>query len=91
MAKVNYTVLEHIQFVEDMKDAGLETELYHGRYFWHGPSVSVSNIQDALSNTKVPCQWDNLGLGWIVYPKANDPSLEGVSDLTDEEDSNEDR
>lgn len=57
------------RFVEDMEDAGLETENYNGRYFYEGPAVQCDNIQDALSNTKVPCQWDSLGLGYIVYPK----------------------
>jgi hypothetical protein len=87
MSKINYTVPEHIQFVEDMKNAGLKVKLYHGRYFWHGPSVDVNNLQDALSNTKVPCQWDNMGMLYVVYPKANDPSLDG-NDISEEEEEN---
>ena len=61
------------RFVEDMEEAGFSDELrhYNGRFYWKGPAVVVSNIQDALSNTKVKCQWDNMGLGFIVYPKAS--------------------
>jgi len=57
------------QFVEDMENTGLEVEHYHGRWFWEGPAVRVDDIQDALSETKVKCQWDNMGLGFIVYPR----------------------
>lgn len=59
------------RFMRDMKRAGLLPNMryYEGRFFYRGPAVRVDNIQDALSNTKVPCQWDNLGLGYIVYPK----------------------
>jgi hypothetical protein len=57
------------QFVKNMKCAGLKTEHYHGRNFWQGPAVRCDNLQDVMSNTKVPCQWDNMGLGYIVYPR----------------------
>ena len=57
------------RFVCDMKTADLEVEHYHGRFFWEGPAVRVDNIQDAVSHTKIQCQWDNMGLGYIVYPK----------------------
>jgi hypothetical protein len=87
MAKTKYNIIEHLRFVCDMEAAGLKVELYHGRYFWHGPSVDVDNLQDALSGTKIPCQWDNMGKGYVVYPKANDPSLEKVhEDFDDEKD-----
>ncbi len=56
-------------FVRDMEAAGLEPYHYRGRWYWEGPAVNVDDLQDALSNTKVPCQWDNMGLGWVVYPK----------------------
>ncbi len=61
---------DHLRFVEDMEEAGLEVEHYRGRFFWEGPSVQVDDLQDALGATKVRCQWDNLGLGWVVYPRA---------------------
>lgn len=57
------------QFVEDMIKAGLKPEHYHGRFFWEGPSVIVDDIQDALSATKVKCQLDNMGKGYVVYPR----------------------
>lgn len=59
------------KFVEDMEEAGLKVEHYHGRYFWEGPSVVVKDLQDVLSNTKVKCQWDNMGLDHVVYPKVS--------------------
>jgi hypothetical protein len=57
------------KFVKDMKKAGLEPYDYRGRFYYHGPAVNVDSIQDALSETKVKCQWDNMGLGFVVYPK----------------------
>lgn len=57
------------KFVKDMEKAGLKVKHYHGRFFWKGPAVRCDDIQDVLSETKVKCQWDNLGLGYIVYPK----------------------
>lgn len=78
MAKTEYTLPEHKKFVKDMEKAGLEVSLYHGRFFWHGPSVHVDDLQEALSRTKIKCQWDNLGRGFVVYPKVTDYTLEGV-------------
>lgn len=56
------------RFVKDMAKAGLNTEHYHGRFHWEGPAVRVDTLQDALSNTKIECQHDSMGLGFIVYP-----------------------
>jgi hypothetical protein len=72
-----YKVPQHVQFIYDMAEAGLETSLMHycGRNFWSGPAVAVHDLQDALSSTKVPCQWESLGLDFVVYPKANDSAL----------------
>ncbi len=65
-----YTDPFHLQFVEDMERAGLEVQHYRGRFYWEGPAVAVDDLQDALGATRVRCQWDHLGLGWIVYPRA---------------------
>lgn len=71
---MTYTHPDHIQFVNDMWCRcdtirhELEVRHYNGRFWWQGPAVAVDNLQDALSHTKVRCQWDNLGLGYIVYP-----------------------
>lgn len=56
------------QFVRDMEAAGLKPYHYEGRFFYKGPAVNVDDLQDALRATAVKCQWDNLGLGWVVYP-----------------------
>jgi hypothetical protein len=61
-------VANHKQFVADIEDAGLTPQDYHGRFFWHGPAVAVDDLQEALGATKVKCQWDSLGMGFIVYP-----------------------
>lgn len=70
-----YTDRDCIQFVDDMEQAGLEVEHYHGRFYWEGPAVRVDDLQDAMSETKVRVQYDNMGLGWIVYPKASDAGV----------------
>lgn len=57
------------RFVEDMRAAGLEVRYYRGRFHWRGPAVVVSDLQDALGATKVPCQWDHMALDKIVYPR----------------------
>lgn len=56
------------RFMKDMKKNGLKMREYHGRVYWHGPAVVCDSLQDVLSNTKIKCKWDNLGLRWIVYP-----------------------
>lgn len=57
------------KFVKDMERAGLKVEHYRGRNFWEGPAARVNDLQDALSETKIRCQWDQMGLGFIVYPR----------------------
>ena len=61
-------------FTDDMERAGLEVEHYHGRAMWHGPAVRVDDLQDALQETRVRCQWDSMGMGYIVYPRSSDRS-----------------
>lgn len=83
---MRYANKECNQFVKDMEDAGLELRHYRGRWFWEGPAVACDDLQDVLSNTKVRCQWDHLGLGWIVYPVAKGgPDLDEKEDSEDEE------
>ena len=62
---------QHIQFIANMSaGAGMADHLmvYHGRGGWVGPAISVRDLQDALSHTKVPCRWESLGKGWVVWP-----------------------
>jgi hypothetical protein len=56
------------RFVKDMEKAGLTPYHYNGRFFYSGPAVNVDSLQDALSHTKVKCQWDDMGKGFVVYP-----------------------
>lgn len=73
---MKYTSPNCIKFVEDMEAAGFEVYHYKGRFFWEGPAVNVKNLQDAISNTEVRCQWDDMGLGLVVYPKSSDKGIE---------------
>jgi len=40
-----------------------------GRFGWEGPAVRVDDLQDALGATKVECQVEPMGRGYIVYPR----------------------
>ena len=64
----DYDKERYQQFCEDMENAGIECEHYYGRFFYEGPAVIVSDIQNALSNTKVKCSWDSMALDYVVYP-----------------------
>jgi hypothetical protein len=72
---ITYQVPEHVQFIRDMEECGLEPYLYRGRHFFCGPAVNVDDIQTALSETHVPCRWDQLGKGYVVHPQTSDPNL----------------
>ena len=67
-----YTNPDCIKFVKQMKKAGLKPYHYHGRNFYHGPAVNVNSLQEALSETRVKCQYDQMGRGYVVYPIASD-------------------
>jgi len=56
------------QFCRDMTNAGFDVEHYNGRFFWEGPAVRCDDPDDVESETKVPCQWGNMGRSYIVYP-----------------------
>lgn len=68
------------QFLEDMQSRGLEPFHYHGRFFYQGPAVDVDHLQEAMQHTSIPVQWDSLGLGFVVYPKASGKLIEESSD-----------
>lgn len=55
-----------------MRKAGLNTHHYCGRNFWQGPAAVCNSISDVMSKTSVPCQYDNMGKGFVVYPKSGD-------------------
>lgn len=62
----------HRRFIESMEEAGYEVDPdYHGRYYYVGPAVRVGSqteIQDVIRSTPLTLQWDQMGLGYIVYP-----------------------
>jgi hypothetical protein len=64
------------KFQDDMVKAGFNVRPYHGRFFYHGPAVETGGrsgdnpeLDDVIRATKVKVQWDELGLGQIVYPR----------------------
>ena len=59
----------YVKFRQECEEAGLEVEDYKGRFFYDGPAVRCKDIQEVIRATTVDCQWDNMGLDWIVYPK----------------------
>ena len=65
----DYQSDNYFQFIVDMHRAGISLRHYNGRNYYRGPAVVVRSIQDAMMHTKVPCQWDNMGLDFVVYPK----------------------
>lgn len=57
------------QFILDMDVAEFTIVYYRGRNFYYGPAVQCDSIQDVIGYTKVGLAYDNLGKGYIVYPK----------------------
>jgi hypothetical protein len=37
----------------------------------------MDDLQDVLGATRVSCQRDQCGRGWVVYPRAYDHDLDG--------------
>lgn len=73
-----YTKESHLKFIKDMEKSGIPWEHYKGRWFWEGPAVRTSSVetedteealQVIMGSTKVPLQRDNMGLGWVLYPR----------------------
>lgn len=66
-------------FVRDMENADYEVvRNYRGRNGWAGPAVFTTesdpqcSMSSVLAATIVPCQWDNMGHDYVVYPKARE-------------------
>ena len=67
----------YFKFEKDMKKAGFPTQEYRGRWSWKGPAVftnesSGPTLQDVIRTTKVPLQWDSMGLDFVAYPAATE-------------------
>jgi hypothetical protein len=77
-------------FIRDMERAGLQIRPYAGRFYYFGPCVHVDDVSDAVSLTSVKCSWDQLGLGYVVYPRVGDKEWydqhEGLEDDEDDDD-----
>lgn len=61
--------LRYQKFADQCEEAGFRVSLYRGRFYYHGPAVSCDDIQEVIRATTVKVQWDQLGKGYIVYPK----------------------
>jgi hypothetical protein len=65
---------DYERFVKDMEKAGIEhRDEYHGRFYYVGPTVDCKDmdaVEDVIRATKVRLNRDQLGLGYIVYPRA---------------------
>jgi hypothetical protein len=61
------------KFVDECEDEGLDVDKeYHGRNYYNGPAVRCDNLDemvDVIRVTTGKLQWDNLGLGYIIYPR----------------------
>lgn len=55
-------------FVEEMEESGFEVEHYNGRFNFSGPAARCEHYSDVMAATTVRCQYDNMGLSYIVYP-----------------------
>lgn len=74
-----YTDPDSRQFVDDMEEAGFDMFHYSGRFWREGPAVRAGNgrdeepsLQDVMRATDVKLAWEELGLGWVVYPAKPD-------------------
>ena len=66
-----YRQSRYNKFAKDMKTAGFKPYHYRGRFYYEGPAVNCDQeeFQTVLGATKIPVQWDDMGLGKVVYPK----------------------
>ncbi len=82
---VKYTLPEHIDFVQQVLDAGRKVTCYHGRWFYHGPAVTCDSMSEMVSlGIKCPVQSDSLGYGAIIYSTVSDPALANACDEEEE-------
>ena len=60
----------HEEFRRDMEKAGRKVIEYNGRFFYHGPAVTINkdDLQDIMRETEVRLKWDDMGKGLVVYP-----------------------
>lgn len=60
----------HKQFCLDMASIQIAVKHYESNFYWSGPAVEASDIQDVLSYTKIRCLWNEIGKNrWMVYPR----------------------
>ena len=69
---VKYKKASHRKFVCDMEAAGIKWQHYGGRNYYSGPAAITGegqNTQDIMSATQVKLQFDNMGKGYVYYPR----------------------
>lgn len=62
---------DHDKFKADMDEARIAYSDYNGRGGWKGPAVRTDDPEEVMASTTVICQKDQMGKGWIVYPRAH--------------------
>lgn len=67
MTNKTSTPIEHKRFIKDMREAGFKVRRHTAAQF-KGPAVDVGAVEDAVSKTKVKCQWEASKEGFLVYP-----------------------
>jgi hypothetical protein len=65
-----YSHPQYKQFCLDAAKAGLRVQHARMRFYWEGPVIYTSDLQDVLSCTQVKCLWDEDGTRFVVYPRA---------------------
>jgi hypothetical protein len=72
LSKLTYDSINANRFVKDMTTAGFVVQHYCGRFFWKGPAVvcDTAAYDDVVRATGVRLQRDQMGLGYLVYPRA---------------------
>ncbi len=60
---------DKLKFAQECHAADLEVRNYSGRMYYNGPAVVCDDVSEVMSVVSVKCQWDNMGLRFVVYPK----------------------
>lgn len=60
-------------FTREIEAAGIDLDAqYHGRNHYDGPAAKCHSWDDAVEAIRAttgPVQWDNLGSGFVIYPR----------------------
>jgi hypothetical protein len=60
------------KFRKSMEKNNRDIVFYYGKWFYKGWAIridTIAELQDVIRATRVKLQYDQLGLGYIVYPQ----------------------